>query len=219
MYNVAIYGAGRLGRQIYWLVDQYYGDSMHVVGFVDDVKAPGETIIDNVETLGSLQQAAAHEKYGPDRIRMIMAIGYLNMPGRREAFSRAKHCGYGFENVIHPQAHVEKDVQLGEGITVLAGAVLDQHVRVGDLAYFDIGVLIGEYSTIGMNNYFAAGTTVGGSVAVGCDNFFGLDTTLVNDITVGNNNFVNAKTLIAAPLDDNSQVIEVHQCREMRRST
>ncbi|MEE9543364.1 MAG: hypothetical protein V3V95_06250 [Thermodesulfobacteriota bacterium] len=213
--DVLLYGAGLLGTQMHYLVETYFKDKMKVVGFVDDVQQKGVSVTGNLKNLGSLEEVCNGGDYPPEKVRMILAIGYSNMKGRGDAFRRAKGLGYGFESIVHPGAHVEKNVSLGEGVMVLAGAIIDQFTVVKDMNYLDIGVKVGENSVIEENNYFSSGTTIAGSVKIGSNNFFGLDTTVVNDVSIGSNNSINAKSLIYKDLGDNKKVVVFHEQRIM----
>jgi len=211
--DVLLYGAGLLGQQVYYLVDTYLKDRFNILGFVDDVKDKGSNIVDNLKTVGSLREVSDSGKYPPKKVKMFLSIGYTNMRGRGQAFHRAKKLGYIFESIIHPAAHVEKNSTIGEGVTVLAGAVVDQFTYIKDMNYLDIGVKIGENTVVEENNYFSAGTTIAGSVTIGKNNFFGLDTTVVNDVAIGSNNIINAKSLIYKRLGDNKKVVVFHEQR------
>jgi len=211
--DALLYGAGLLGRQVYYLVDTYLKEKFNILGFVDDVQKKGTGVVDNLRTLGSLEEVYGSGKYPPESVRMFLAIGYSDMSGRGEAFQRAKKLGYEFESIIHPAAHVEKNSSIGEGVTILAGAVIDQFTLIKDMNYFDIGVKVGENTFIDENNYFSAGTTVAGSVKIEKNNFFGLDTTVVNDVRIGSNNTINAKSLIYKNLGDNKKVVVFHEQR------
>lgn len=213
MRDVILYGAGLLGRQVHYLVETYCSDKYNVVGFIDDTKEAGEIVCGSLTILASLDDIYSKGDYPPDRFKMIMAIGYANMAARGSAFHRAKGFGYEFASIVHPEAFVEKNASVGEGVLVLAGVIVDQFTKVGDLNYLDIGVKVGENTVIEENNYFAAGTTLAGSVKVGSNNFFGLDTTVVNDISIGDGNTINAKSLIYKNLDDNKRVVTVHKQR------
>ncbi len=216
MKKIAIYGAGRLGRQVYHLLKNYCVD-YEVLGFVDDTKKDGIEIIDGYKTIGSLNKTSKEPRFGPEKIFLAFAIGYKNMMARQDAFGRAKELGYRFINILHPRSMVEPNVKLGEGIIILAGCILDQYVVVGDNNYFDIGVRIGENSEIGENNYFSSGAVMGGYVKVAQGCFLGMDVTVVNDIEIGENSFVNAKTLVYKNVEENSHVIQVHDIKSMLR--
>ena len=205
MDKLLIYGGGLLGRQVHYLFANYSPD-LEILGFVDDTREPGEEIVPGLTCLGSLEQVANEATSAPDRAGMALAIGYANMPGRLQAFERARGMGYGFQSFVHPRAVVERNVVLGEGCFVLAGAILDHFVELGPANYIDIGVLIGENARFGANNYLSSGTVVGGSVEVGKGNFFGLNCSVVNDVSIGNHNFINASALVHRKLDDNTQL-------------
>ena len=217
MKQVLIYGGGLLGRQVLYLVRTYYQDTLQVVGFIDDIRKQGELVTDDLTVKGSLADIADSPDYSPEKIYLILAIGYSDMNGRGNAFLRAKEKGYEFLNIIHPKACIEKNVRIAEGIIILAGVIIDQFVTLENANYLDIGTLIGENCQIGPNNYFSAGSTVGGSVTIGSDNFFGLNTTITTDVVIGSNNFVNAKTLVYKNIDDHNKVIELHETHLMRR--
>lgn len=217
--DVLIYGAGLLGKQVHYLASTYFKDRYAVLGFIDDEPAKKDApVVGGLKVLGSLAEVCERNEYSFEDVKLILAIGYAHMEQRHRAFRNAKALGYSFESIVHPRAHVEQNAALGEGVIVLAGAVVDQSVRICDISYIDIGVLIGEETIVGVNNYLAAGVTVGGSVRTGRHNFFGLNSTVVNDVTIGDNNFINAQTLIHRNVEDNQQVIELHEHRLIQRN-
>jgi|GEM_PF-2593757 len=217
MTDVLIYGGGLLGRQVLYLVKTYFSNDYNVIGFIDDIKKKGEVIEDGFVNYGSLNDIFNDNKYSPDNVKLILAIGYNNMIGKYEAYNNAKENGYNFISLIHPNASIEKNVILGEGVILLAGVVVDQYVEIKDINYLDIGCKIGENTVLDINNYLSAGTTIGGSVNVGKNNFFGLNTTVVNDIEIGNNNFINAMSLIYKKVKDNKRVVMLFEQTYLER--
>ncbi len=213
--DILIYGGGMLGRQVQHLVKEHFGHSYKIRGFVDDVQPPGTIVVDGVATVGSLEHISTHSEFGPDQIPIVFAIGYSNMLARGRAFQNARSKGYRFVGLIHPRSSVETSVDLGEGVVILAGAIVDQFVAIGDVSYLHNGTIVGENCRIGANNYFSAGTTLGGSVVVGEDNFFGMNATIVNDVTIGSNNFINAGSLIYKPLGNDLKMVEYREQREV----
>lgn len=217
--DVLIYGAGLLGKQVHYVTSTYFKDRCAVLGFVDDEPAKKDApVVGGLKVLGALAEVAERNEYASEDVTLILAIGYANMQARKRAFLRARGIGYHFERVIHPSAHIEPDVSLGEGVVVLAGAIIDQHTTIGDVTFVDMGTAVCEDCHIGENNFISAGTTIGGQVTIGESNFIGLDTTIVNGITIGNNNQINAKTLIHKNLEDNTRVVEFHEQRVLQGS-
>lgn len=215
--DVLVYGGGMLGRQVSHLVSVHFGDAYRVRGFVDDAMPIGTTVVGDIKTVGSLGQCASHDEYSPAKMLLVFGIGYSNMAGRRTAFDNAKARGYEFLNLVHPRASVEPSARLGEGVVVLAGAIVDQYVTIGAASYLHIGSKFGEGCVIGANNYFSAGATFGGSVQVGDNNFFGINATIVNDIKIGSDNFVNADSLVYRDVADSLTIVEYREQREVGR--
>lgn len=217
--NVLIYGAGLLGKQVHYLLRTHFENRYTPFGFIDDQPAKKDSpVVGGLSVLGTLTEVSERDDCAFDEVRLVFAIGYGQMEQRFRAFRNAKSLGYTFESLVHPRAHLEPNVALGEGVIVQAGVIMDQAVRVCDINYLDIGVLIGEETILGANNYLAAGVTVGGSVRTGRHNFFGLNSTVVNDVTLGDNNFINAQTLIHKNVADHQQVIEIHEHRLIQRN-
>lgn len=213
MESLVIYGAGKLGRQVYYHVKNYHSHSTRIIGFLDDTIQKGERIIDDACCLGGFQSGYFLEKFPPDQVKIVFAIGYSNMEGRYLAYLKTVKQGYGLFQVIHPEAYIESNTRLGQGVIIMARAVIDQGVTLGAVCYVDIGVVVGEDCSIGDNNFLAASCVLGGNVRLGKNNFLGLNSTVVNDVELGDNLTVNAQTLIHKNYGSDLQVIEIHKVR------
>ncbi len=217
MTTALIYGSGRLGIQIGHLVRNHFSDAIQLAGFIDDTKPAGLAILDDLKTMGGLADVAAHNDLSPTAVSLIFGIGYSDMSGRIQAFSKAVEAGYELVTLIHPAATIEPTVEIGSGTIIQAGAVIDNCSQVGAGCFIDIGVLVSEFCEIGDNNFIAAGTAIGGYTAIGHSNFIGMNCTIADNLTVGNNNLVNAQTLVYKELSDDTKVVEFHDQHEMKR--
>ncbi len=213
--QIAIYGAGHLGKQVFHHIRHHCADQAELIGFVDDTCAAGEAVIDEVTTLGGLDQIKNTQGLGPGDIKLVFAIGYANMAARHTALDRVIDAGYDLFTVIHPSAVIEPDVELGAGCIVLQNAVLDQQVCVGSACFIDIGVRLTAGTVVGRNNYFSSGTSTGSRVAIGDDCFFGMDCTVTTEVRMGSRLFINAKTLVPRDVGDDIKLVEIHKSREL----
>jgi len=71
----------------------------------------------------------------------------------RLAFARAaKLLGPGIEHKagVHPSAVVPRSAELGEGVTIAAGAVLEEGVRLGDRTWVGAGCSIARAVVVGL---------------------------------------------------------------------
>ena len=212
---VVIYGAGHLGRQIYHHVRHHCAESAKVLGFIDDTKGAGHEVIDGQLTLGTLAEALQQPVLQPASVHLVFAIGYTSMVQRRAALDRVLAAGYQLFTVVHPRAVIEPGAEVGAGCVVLAGAVVDQQVKVGVACFIDINVRLTAGTQVGCNNYFSSGTATGSRVQVGDDCFFGMDCTITTDVKMGSHLFVNAKTLVPRDVGDNLKLVQLHKGREL----
>ena len=213
--RLAFYGAGHLGRQLHHHVLHHGGAGLELLGFIDDTRPAGDSVVGGLRTLGSLAAAQQQPLLQPGRIELVFAIGTTSMPARRAALERVLAAGYGLFTLLHPRAVVEPGARIGPGCVVLANAVIDQQVEVGAACFIDIGVRLTAGTRVGCNNYFSTGTSTGSRVRIGDDNFFGMDCTVTTDVTMGSNLFVNAKTLVPRDVGDNLKLVELHKSREL----
>jgi acetyltransferase-like isoleucine patch superfamily enzyme len=214
-HDVAVYGAGYLGRQVLHHLKAHCSDRVRVLGFVDDTLGVGESVAPGLEVLGSLAEAIQKPELSPGRLSMVFAIGYSSMAGRRRALQRVIDAGYDLFDYVHPAAMVEPGAVVGAGSIVLAGAILDQGVTLGPGCYVDIGVRLGADTTVGANNYFSSGTCTGSRVAIGDDCFFGMNCTITTDVRLGSNLFVNANSLVPRDMGDDLKFVEVRRSKEL----
>ncbi len=215
--DTLIYGGGKLGKQIHFAAVSYFKDKYNILGFIDDTKDIGEKVIEDLEIVGSLKEVKKTQQYNDKKINLLFAIGYGDMQKREVAFHNAINAGYDFESLIHPNAMVEKNVKLGVGVYVSAGAVVDQYSIIGDATYIDIGVLISEDVCISTNNFIAAGTTIGGHVKIGKNNFIGMNTTVVDNLTISDNNIINSRAFIYRKIKNGQKVVRYIEQREFPR--
>ena len=114
---VIVLGAGGHARV---LIDTLLLNSVKLLGMTD-VNHQSQSLL-GVSYLGGDDVI---EKYSPSEINLVNGIGSVSQPYLREKiFNRFKALGYGLINVIHPSSIIAKDVKLGEGVQVMAGAII-----------------------------------------------------------------------------------------------
>ena len=212
--NVAVYGAGHLGRQTLTHLRNHF-PHLEVAGFVDDRIEAGEHVVHGLDCLGALDDVACSADFGPSGVGVVFAIGYADMRARRRALDRIEAAGYKLVSVIHPQAIVDPTATVEDGCTVLAGAIIDQGAHIEAGSYVDIGVRVGEDAVIGRSSYVSSGAALGGRVRVGADSFLGMDCTITTGVSVGRHCFIIAKSLVARDLQDDTKLVEIHKAREL----
>ena len=139
-------------------------ESCTLVGILDDDKAKDGTNILGVpvsHSSGSLQ--TFRQTLDFDRVAIGIGDNYI----RSDKFQQVRACGLEPMNVIHPSAHVSRFAELGIGVTILAGAVINPGTVIED------NVCVNTAASIDHDNYLEASchvfpnATLTGGVRVG----------------------------------------------------
>lgn len=137
--DVVIFGAGGLGREIYdtllTINAGSQGRQYQVLGFIDEVKAPG-TLVNGVPVLGGTEALAAL------RGRAAIIIGIADA-GVRKKLHQQYRAEFDFPNIIHPTAQVSGFARLGSAILIQAYCIVAANASVGD------GVMMNAHSGVG----------------------------------------------------------------------
>jgi UDP-perosamine 4-acetyltransferase len=135
----------------------------------------------------------------PDPKSVILAngIGSVDVPtSRREIYDRLVKRGYSFRSLVHPSAIVAKDVTLGDGAQIMAGAVLQPSVRIGANAIVNTRASIDHDCIIGDHVHIAPGATLSGNVTVGPETHVGAGATVVQGASIGSACLIRAGSLV-----------------------
>lgn len=122
-----IYGAGGHARVLMEGLTSTYGDEI-VVGFFND--GDGPTILSGVSV----------NRYRPDHHPQAKLLFGVGLPDIRKKL--ATKVSHQFGTFIHPSATVAKDVDIGEGTVVLAGAVIQTGAKIGKHVIINANVTI-----------------------------------------------------------------------------
>jgi len=139
----------------------------------------------------------AVEKYASADIELANGTGKL--PGsslRSRLHLQFTHQGYRFATLIHPSAILGSGVDLGEGVQVMAGVIIQADTRIGDDVILNTGAHIDHDGKIGRYVHIAPGAILSGDVRVGDETHIGPGATLIQGIQIGNGAVVGAGTTV-----------------------
>lgn len=181
MKNIVIVGAGELGREVVWLLEDINREkpTYLILGFLDDLNPVG-TVIDGYRVLGDTDEL--EKLYQKNTFYAVVAV--------QEGSSRKKlvekHAGFDdWETLIHPTAVISGSTKIGKGSIVFPHVTLSIHSRMGNHGLYYIhstvcndcsfgdyvsvmtGVTIAEHVTVGDETYLAAGCTIYPYISLG----------------------------------------------------
>jgi UDP-perosamine 4-acetyltransferase len=117
---------------------------------------------------------------------LVNGIGQL--PGkneRRRLFELWHGKGFRFPTLIHPFSWVAEGVDMGAGVQVMAGAVIQPGCTIGDNSTINTGARLDHDCCLGAHVHVAPGATLCGQVTVADQAFIGAGATLAQCLEVG----------------------------------
>ena len=195
--NIYILGAGGMARE----VKVYYDDlGIPVGGLVEqNSQRNGQTIKDTTIL-------DATELPDPDYISLIAGIG---TPLRRRWVESLEAKNYRFGTLIHKDAYIGKDVQLGAGCIVCPGAIITTDVRIGRHCILNINASISHDCVIGDFVSISPGAAIGGGVEIGDETWIGIGASIIQKVKIGKRVYIAAGAVVVDDIPDDSLVMGV----------
>lgn len=137
---------------------------------------------------------AALDGLDPARVALVNGLGSTAL--RRKVFEAARARGFSFPPVVHPSVIRAEDGALAEGVQVLAGAILQAGVTVGENALLNTGCIVDHECRIGAHAHLAPGVTLSGGVTIGSGVHVGTAAVVIQGICIGEGAIVGAGAVV-----------------------
>lgn len=131
----------------------------------------------------------------------IIALGENSL--RTRLFDYAISLDFKMVNAIHPYSWVSPSAKLGEGVAVMAGAVINANAKIGNNVIINTGATVDHDCFIGDHAQIAPGCHLGGSVEVGVGTLIGIGASVLPDRHIGEWSIVGAGAVVVRDLPDN----------------
>jgi sugar O-acyltransferase (sialic acid O-acetyltransferase NeuD family) len=97
--------------------------------------------------------------------------------------------------VVHPHAYVSPSADIGNGVTILAGAIIQPGVRLARGAIINSGAIVEHDSIVGPGTHIAPGAVVLADCTVGSCSMVGANAVILRGESVADDSLVRATTL------------------------
>jgi sugar O-acyltransferase (sialic acid O-acetyltransferase NeuD family) len=110
---------------------------------------------------------------------------------------------FEFVNAIHPSVIIGKNVEMGFGVVMMAGVIVNPLAKIGNFTFFATGCQI-EHDCI-INDYasVSAGSVMGGYVTIGKFSAITLGVTILDRLKIGENSVIGSGSLVLKDIPDN----------------
>ena len=187
------------------VVDALLLAGFEVAGLCDPRLEPGALGPSQVAVLGGDD---ALDGWSPETTLLANGLGSTrSTEGRRELFERLKNAGFRFATFIHPSAVVAKEVKLGEGAQVMAGAVVQPGTVLGRNTIVNTRASVDHHCVIGDHAHIAPGATLSGGVRIGEGSQIGTGASIVQGIRIGRDALVCAGAVVTCDVADGEKVV------------
>jgi len=199
MKDIAIYGAGGLGREIACLLNiiNKQDAQWNLVGFFDDGK-----IIGAVNEYGSILGGINELNNWNKKLSIVFAIGSPTIISRLT--SSISNPLIEYPNIIAPNTVFldQNNLTMGHGNVICTGCVISCNVKIGDFNLMNGLITVGHDVTVGNCNLIMPAVRISGEVAIGDENFFGVSSIILQQIHIGNRTTIGANSLIIRKTKD-----------------
>lgn len=185
--NVIIIGAGGHAKVIADIIEKS-GDE--IVGFLDDNKELGTTVINNYKIIGDLNNRFTMVVTKKD-VEFIIAIGDNR---KREEISHSPNLK--FYTAIHPSAQIGLDVEIQEGTVVMANSCINSSAKIGKHCIINTGSIIEHDNIIEDCVHISPNAALGGTVKIGENTHVGIGSIVKNNITICRNCIIGAGAVV-----------------------
>ena len=203
MKNILIFGTGGHAKVIVDIIEKQ--GKYNITGFID-VYHDKNTVIMGYKVLGDESDessfkdiVSSYEIYGG-----IIGIGDNSIRAKVRDKVIKVIPNFKFVNCIHPKSILGKDVTLGEGNVIMAGAIINSstsinnHCILNTNSSIDHNCLLSDFSSIAPN------VTVGGNVKIGGYSAIGIGTNIFHSVNIGYNCIIGGGSLVCYDTNDNS---------------
>ena len=179
-----------------------------------DTSLIGESIV-GIRVLGNDHKVS---DYAPDTIELVNGLGSVALPEKRkDIYMKFKKNGYSFAIVIHPYAIVVDDVKIGEGVQIMAGAILQAGCLIGDNTIINTGAIVDHDCKIGAHVHIAPGSVISGGVDIGEMVHIGTGATIIQGMKIGDSAVIGAGSVVIDNVPSNNMFVGVPARKIERR--
>lgn len=133
--------------------------------------------------------------------RIFVALG--NNKVRKKLYEKAVDIGFWPINIISNNAVISPSARLGNGICVMAGAVINVNTIIGNDCIINTNCSLDHDCVVGAHCHIAPGTAVSGTVHIGDAVQLGTGTSVIDGITIDSGSFIGAGSAVVKNIPEN----------------
>jgi sugar O-acyltransferase (sialic acid O-acetyltransferase NeuD family) len=184
--NLLIIGASGHGKVIADIAIKM--NKWNSVAFLDD----NESLIPpmGIEIIGKSDIVFEHI----DKYQIFIGIG--NNAIRQKVHEMLENVGASIPTLVHPNAIVGEQVEIGNGTAVMAGAIINCSTKIGKGCIVNTGSTIDHDNNIEDYVHISPGAHLAGTVSVGRGSWLGIGSVISNNLKITSECIVGAGSVV-----------------------
>jgi sugar O-acyltransferase (sialic acid O-acetyltransferase NeuD family) len=197
--KIVIFGGGGHGKVI---CDILLEAGEKVLGFLDEDAGKKGSKVCGLPVLGSWDAVAGRKD-------VAVALGIGNNHIRRKVYERAKKEKLAVAQAVHPRAAVSRFAQVGEGVVIMAGAVVNPYAILETGSCVNTGATVDHDCTLSAFAHLWPGAHLAGTVFVGEEAYIGTGVSVIPGIKIGSRAVVGAGAAVIRDVPEGVTVVGV----------
>lgn len=197
MKDLIIIGAGGVGRETAWIVEQInrVNPTYNLLGFLDDNTDIWGTYINGYRVLGGVKYVEDNEC----NCEVVVAIA--NYDVKKKIVNKLKNQNISYSTIMHPNLNIHNSVEIGEGTIIYEGVIISPNVKIGKHVIISPKSGIGHDSVI--KDYVSVlwNVSISGNDLIGEGVLLGSGSTIIQNKKIGQGSIIGAGAVIINDLE------------------
>lgn len=200
------------------------GAGGHAKVCIELFRAVGETVAFCIADAQNKQQTCLGVPVlvGDEHLQALRSFGYQKLfigiganQLRVVLWEKAQRFEYDLVNAISPRAVVSPTAKLGQGIAVMAGAVINADTTIGDLCIINTGATVDHDCCIEAGVHIGPQCGLAGGVKVGRGAFLGIGSHVIPDRVIGSNAVIGSGAAVISDIESDVMAVGVPAKKNM----
>lgn len=205
MKDIVIIGAGGVGKEVSWIIDQINGvrKIYKVLGFIDDNKDIWGKEILGYKVLGGLDFLEEINYRG------CAAIAITDYVVKKNMTQRLNNLEIEFPIIKHPKVKVPESTTIGQGSIIYEGVIISPDVKIGNFVIVSPKCGIGHDSVIEDYVSLLWNVSISGNDHIEEGVLFGSASTIIQGKKVKNESIIGAGAVVVKDIEKKGTYVGV----------
>ena len=203
MKNIIIVGAGGVGRETAWIIEQINikKETYKILGFIDDNESIHNSNINGYKVLGGLDYLLENKMNS----KIVVSIADYKI--KKSIVEKLNN--YEFETIIHPDVFIHGSNSIGKGTIIYPGTIMTTNITIGNHVIISPKVGIGHDSRIEDYVSILWNVSISGFDYIKEGTFIGSNATIIQGKMIGENTVIGAGAVVINNLEKNVVAIGI----------